>query len=141
MTSRKVEKMPKQENKSSSKENSFTPIPSHFLSNPSIDSVHRGHFWKPPTDVYETEVDYVIRVEIAGMKPDEFSIQIQKQALIIQGKRNIEFEKCALHQIEIYSGEFQLRINITEPIEKDISHMEYENGFLTVSLPKVKNKK
>lgn len=133
--------MPKQNSKPDKSENAFNPVPSHFLSNPSVQSIHRGHFWKPPTDVYETEKDFVISVEIAGMKVEDFAIQVSKQSLIIQGKRNIEFEKCALHQIEIHSGEFQVSIDISAPIDQEISHIKYENGFLTISLPKSKNKK
>jgi HSP20 family molecular chaperone IbpA len=133
--------MPKQNPKSNNSVSAFTPIPSHFLSNPSVQSIHRGHFWKPPTDVYETEKDFIVSVEIAGMTVEDFAIQFHKQFLIIQGKRNIEFEKCALHQIEIYSGEFQVSIEISAPINQEISHIEYHNGFLTVSLPKLKNRK
>ncbi len=132
--------MPKQSSSSDSRDGSFTPLPSHFISNPSATSLHRGHFWKPPTDVYETENDFIVSVEIAGMKVEDFSIQLHKQSLIIQGKRNIEFEKCALHQIEIHSGEFQVSIEISAPIDQEISKIGYQNGFLTVSLPKVKNK-
>ncbi len=133
--------MQKQVTKSQTNDNPYTPLPSHFLPNPSIESIHGGHFWKPPTDVYETEDDFIIRVEIAGMQVEDFSIQYEKQSLIIRGRRNIEFEKCALHQIEIYSGEFQICIDISSPINKGISHIEYHNGFLAVSLPKLKNKK
>jgi HSP20 family protein len=133
--------MPKQNKSSNNSDNAFTPIPSQFLSTSTIQSIHRGHFWKPPTDVYETEDNFIISVEIAGMKIEDFIIQFQKQSIIIQGKRNIEFEKCALHQIEINSGEFQICIDITAPLNKEISHIDYKNGFLTVSLPKLKNKK
>jgi HSP20 family protein len=133
--------MPKENNNSNKIDNSFTPIPSHFLSNSSIQSIHRGHFWKPPTDVYETENDFIVSVEIAGMKIEDFSVEFEKQSLLIQGKRNIEFEKCALHQIEIHSGEFLICIDISAPFNKEISHIEYQNGFLTVSLPKMKNTK
>ncbi len=133
--------MPKQDLISNSSNDPFVPISSHFLSNPSIESIHRGHFWKPPTDVYETEDDFIIHVEIAGMKVEDFKIQYRNQSLIIQGERSIEFEKCALHQMEIHSGEFQIRVDISVPINKEISHIEYHNGFLTVSLPKLKPKK
>ncbi len=132
--------MPKQETKTN-RGDSFTPVPSHFLSNPSIHPSHHGHYWKPPTDVYETEDEYVVKAEIAGMKVEDFSVQFHKQSLSISGKRNIEFEKCALHQIEILSGEFRILIEVSIPVDKDRIHVDYQNGFLTIALTKIKDKK
>ena len=34
----------------------------------------RSSVWSPPTDVYETEEAYVVRVEIAGMREDDFEV-------------------------------------------------------------------
>ena len=133
--------MPKHDKISNKSDDAFTSLPNHFLSNPTIQSIHRGHYWKPPTDVYETEENFIISVEIAGMKVEDFVIQFQRQSLVIQGKRNIEFEKCALHQIEINSGEFQVCIDSVASFDKEISNIDYQNGFLTVSLLKLKNKK
>jgi HSP20 family protein len=132
--------MHKKKTRAQPSDNPFIPIPSHFLSTSSMDSVRQGHFWKPPTDVYETEDELIIRAEIAGMEIKDFSIQVKNQFLIIQGKRNIEFEKCALHQIEILSGEFQICIGVSSLISKSVSKISYDNGFLIISFPKYKRK-
>ena len=44
--------------------------------------VSRPHIWMPPTDVFETEDAIVIRVEIAGMKEDDFEISLATNELI-----------------------------------------------------------
>jgi len=133
--------MQTKDSKSHLTDDRFTPVPSHFLSNSNIESINLSHFWKPPTDVYETEEDFVIRVEIAGMTEKDFSLNCNKQTLTIQGKRNIEFNKCALHQIEIHSGEFQIIIDVSFPINKGTARIDYQNGFLTVFLPKLIDRK
>ena len=45
----------------------------------------RQHVWHPPTDVYEREDSIVVRVEIAGMKEEDFIIQLDQYLLTILG--------------------------------------------------------
>ena len=40
----------------------------------------RSHVWSPPTDQYETEAAFVIRVEVAGMREDDFEVAIEEGA-------------------------------------------------------------
>jgi HSP20 family molecular chaperone IbpA len=46
-----------------------------------------SYSWSPPTDVYETDVSFVVRVEVAGMRESDFSINIDKNFLVISGVR------------------------------------------------------
>ena len=34
--------------------------------------------WSPPTDVYETETDYVVRVEVAGMRETDLEVSFRE---------------------------------------------------------------
>ena len=45
--------------------------------------VRHTHTWRPPTDVYETDENVVVRVEIAGMKETDFSVALTDRMLII----------------------------------------------------------
>ena len=45
----------------------------------------RSNVWSPPTDEYETENAYVVRVEIAGMNEDDFEVSIENTTLLIAG--------------------------------------------------------
>ena len=40
-------------------------------------SVRRPHTWHPPTDLYELDEKFIIRVEIAGMNKEEFRSKIE----------------------------------------------------------------
>jgi len=47
----------------------------------------RSSVWSPPTDIYETEKAYVIRLEIAGMREDDFEVVLENNTLLISGTR------------------------------------------------------
>ena len=98
-----------------------------------------SHAWHPPTDLFETETEFVIRVEIAGMSENDFSVHYDRNMLVVLGKRSTLDSKCAYHRMEIPYGEFYTRILM--PNEADIRHAsaEYENGFLTIHVPRSKS--
>lgn len=96
----------------------------------------RPTLWRPPTDVYETEEQIVIRVEIAGMQDGNVAINFDHHILSISGSRSELAEKKAYHQMEIHFGEFLIEVEILIPIETDKIIAEYHDGFLRVLLPK-----
>jgi HSP20 family molecular chaperone IbpA len=96
----------------------------------------QGRIWRPPTDVYETDSSIVIKVEVAGMAEDDFSITFADQSLVITGVRRDPAAKLGYHQMEILYGEFRTDVHLTVPITTDNIKAEYEAGFLVVTLPK-----
>ncbi len=97
-----------------------------------------SHAWHPPTDLLETEVEFIIRVEIAGMAENGFSVHYDKNVLLVLGKRPTLDCNCAYHRMEIPYGEFSSAVQL--PDEADIRNAiaEYENGFLTIRVPRTK---
>jgi len=98
----------------------------------------RAGVWSPPTDVYETENVYVVRVEIAGMKEDDFEIAVESNFVSIRGSRPDLPERRAYQQMEIRFGKFETVVGLPEPIDMDGATAQYELGFLTVHLPKAR---
>ena len=98
----------------------------------------RTGVWSPPTDVYETENDYVVRVEIAGMREDDFEITIEDNFLMISGSRPDIPERRAYQQMEIRFGKFETVVGLPGPVDLDASRANYSEGFLTVTMPKAK---
>lgn len=99
----------------------------------------RSTIWSPPTDVCETEKAYIVRVEIAGMREEDFEAVIQNQTLHISGVRPDCYGRRAYHQMEIRFGKFEVSIGLPSPVDVEQSHAEYKDGFLTVTLPKENN--
>ena len=98
----------------------------------------RAGVWSPPTDVYETEENYVVRVEIAGMCEEDFEITMENKFLMISGSRPDIPERRAYQQMEIRFGKFETAVGIPGPVDLESSRADYSEGFLTVTLPKAK---
>lgn len=98
----------------------------------------RSSAWSPPTDVYEAEDAYVVRVEVAGMSGTDFEITLEDGFLQIGGTRPDVTERRAYQQMEIRFGRFSTAVGLPGPVDVDASRAEYVDGFLTVTLPKVK---
>lgn len=97
----------------------------------------RANIWSPPTDVYETEDGFVVKVEVAGMREEDFEVGIENSVLMISGSRPALNERCAYYQMEIRSGKFEIAIDIPAPIEVEKALAEYKDGFLMIHLPKI----
>jgi len=92
--------------------------------------------WRPPADMYELENAVVVRLEIAGMRENDFSIQLNGRILSVRGSRQDIAERRAYHQMEIRFGEFSIELELPFHIETDQIQAMYNNGFLKIVLPK-----
>ena len=94
--------------------------------------------WSPPTDIYEVEPGYVIKVEIAGMSEDNFEVSIEENILIITGSRPDFPERRAYHQMEIQFGKFEIAVELPAPVDVENATAGYKDGFLTIHLPRLR---
>ena len=98
----------------------------------------RPNVWRPPTDVYETEEDVIVRMEVAGMRDEDLEVAVQDNLLLISGSRADSTERKAYHQMEIPFGKFSVSIDLPVRVNTEDATAEYKDGFLTVQLPKEK---
>lgn len=94
--------------------------------------------WSPPTDLYETPDEYVVSVEIAGMREADIDVIYENGVLVVTGQRPDRTERRAYHQMEIHFGKFSSAVSLPGPVDLDNSKAEYQNGFVVVRLPKAK---
>lgn len=109
----------------------------YFAGNRNYRPNFNNRSWRPATDIYETENELMVLVEIAGTDENDFSISMDRNVLTIQGVRSSPVEeRRAVHQMEIPFGEFT--VEIAFPMEVDLDHVSatYNNGFLKIVLPK-----
>jgi len=99
--------------------------------------VRHAHAWRPPTDVYETDENVVVRVEVAGMKETDLSVSLVDRMLVITGVRHDPSPKVAYHQMEIRYGDFRTEVFLHWAVEQENIVATYTDGFLQVTLPKV----
>ncbi len=99
---------------------------------------HTAQTWRPPTDVYETDEAVIVRVEIAGMRDADFVVTVRNELLTISGARTDPSPKVAYHQFEVRYGEFRTEVFLHWAIEQSEITAAYQDGFLTVTLPKAR---
>ncbi|HPH60914.1 MAG TPA: Hsp20/alpha crystallin family protein, partial [Candidatus Syntrophosphaera sp.] len=65
-------------------------------------------FWHPKCDVYQTDTQWVVLVELAGVNKDEISITASSEYLRISGARELHSEdgQTTYHSMEIDTGRF-----------------------------------
>jgi HSP20 family protein len=97
-----------------------------------------SYSWSPPTDVYETETSFVVRVEVAGMRELDFTINTDDNFLFISGVRSESPERRAYRQMEIRFGEFSTAVELPLGVDVSKADADYQDGFLNVILPKLK---
>jgi len=97
------------------------------------------HVWHPATDMFETNNDYIVKVEIGGMEGQDFSINYFKDILSINGYRAGEDKEGSYHRMEIPFGDFSCSVKIPGEIMMNSIEAFYENGFLTIILAKRKS--
>jgi HSP20 family protein len=100
----------------------------------------RSYTWSPPTDLYETEENCVIKVEVGGMRDEDFEVAFENNILMIRGQRFDQNEKRAYHQMEIRFGRFEIAVEIPVVVDIEKANADYKDGFLVVRLPKVHSK-
>ncbi|HEY5157518.1 MAG TPA: Hsp20/alpha crystallin family protein [Anaerolineales bacterium] len=93
--------------------------------------------WNPPTDVYETDAGFVVRVEVAGMRQSDFKIDVENNFLVISGVRMESPERRVYHQMEIRFGEFSSSVEVPAGVDVSKAEADYEDGFLNVVFPKI----
>lgn len=94
--------------------------------------------WRPPTDVYETQSEIAVRLEVAGMHYADFTISVDNDVLAIRGVRETpQQNEASYHQIEINTGEFMSLVALSAPINVEAIVAQYEDGFLQIKLPKL----
>jgi HSP20 family protein len=94
--------------------------------------------WRPPTDVYETLGNVVILIEIAGMDPDKIEVEFSDKILRVHGQRVGQRHSATCHCLEVQYGEFSSEVYLPGSYDLDGIEAEYKDGFLTITLPKVK---
>ncbi len=94
--------------------------------------------WEPPMDVFDTETEFVVIMDIAGMVRKDISVFTDGHVLRISGVRKdiIPVGKKQFHSLEIQVGPFQRLIGIPVSVVGDSLSTHYSNGLLECRLKK-----
>ena len=100
----------------------------------------RGVF--PALNVFNEKDNYVVRMELPGLAPENIVIDRQGRTLRIEGKRERPaVGEGSLHRRERWAGEFARSLQLPEDLDLDKTEASYRNGILTVRIPKSEEEK
>lgn len=92
--------------------------------------------WAPPVDIVETDHEFVLQAEVPGMTKDEIDIQLTGDTLTLRGDRKPVSGCGHFHRMERPAGLWQRVFQVEAPIAAAEVSAAYQDGVLTVRLPK-----
>jgi HSP20 family protein len=97
-----------------------------------------GLWFAPRVNVAETDTAFEVSVDLPGMKPEDFSVELKEGHLWITGERRQETEEKGktYHRVERQYGRFQRVIPLPAAVNPDKIEAEYKDGVLRITLPK-----
>jgi HSP20 family protein len=89
-------------------------------------------------DIYETDQAVVVKTPLPGVKPEDLDITVIGDRLTIKGttKEDPEVKREQYTQREIRYGEFSRSVTLSGGLESDKAEAQFENGILTLIIPK-----
>jgi HSP20 family protein len=99
--------------------------------------------WNIALDVVQRTDEIVVKASIPGVKPDGIDLAIEDNILTIRAERKLDFEDDQSVYLvqERPVGSFYRALRLPETVDPNKIQSSYENGVLTINLPKAEEKK
>ena len=89
-----------------------------------------------PLDVYTTPSEIVLTANVPGLKPDEVDITLEGDTLSIHGEFKAPMENVEYVFQERTFGKFSRTLTINVPVDVNKVEATFDDGVLTITLPK-----
>jgi HSP20 family protein len=99
--------------------------------------------WKPTSDVIEKKDEFLVKVEIPGVKKEDIKVELVNNLLNISGERksHTEVKEENYTCIESFSGSFSRSFQLPDGIEESKIKVKLEDGVLNLNIPKPEKQK
>src|SRR5262249_6773092 len=96
----------------------------------------RPGLWQPPIDLYRTRRGWVLKAELAGVRPEDIRLPVAGNRLSIQGSRRdwLSEEGCCHYRMEITYSQFERTLELPCNLEEARITTEYQYGLLLVRI-------
>lgn len=94
--------------------------------------------WVPAVDIYEDQEMIKLHAELPGMEMKEIEVKIANNTLQIKGEKKLEHQekKDQYYRVERVFGRFVRSFVLPNTVDQEKIKAKYENGVLTIILPK-----
>ena len=99
--------------------------------------------WTPALDLYEDKENVYVRVELPGMRKEDIELSLHNGSLSVSGERKSDetFKDAEVYREERFFGRFQRTVTLPTSVASDKVKAQYQDGVLTVTLPKAEEAK
>jgi HSP20 family protein len=97
---------------------------------------YRQELWRPSADVYRLRDGWLVKFDLAGVRPEDCRLSIQGGRLTVQGTRRDCFtqEECHHYLLEISYSHFERTLELPGDLEQAQLTTSYQDGMLLVRL-------
>jgi HSP20 family protein len=92
--------------------------------------------WQPNTDIYRTANGWLIKFDLAGVRPEDVELSVQGNRLSLRGVRRdwcLE-ECCHCYQLEIAYSQFERHLTLPANLDGARVEAEHRDGLLLVRI-------
>ena len=102
-----------------------------------------GRPWVPRADIFETEENVTVQLDLPGVKPDQIDVQCEKGMLSIKGERPFsgDVPERKYFRVENVYGPFERYFEIPRTLDVTKVEAKYQDGVLTLKFPKMEEAK
>jgi|GEM_PF-366136 len=96
--------------------------------------------YMPAMDIEETDERIRLTIEVPGVSPEDLNLTIENNLLTVSGEKRFRREsgkdRAGSHLVERRYGRFERSVLLPDSVDADSIAAHFENGVLTVELPK-----
>ncbi len=92
--------------------------------------------WQPPLDVYRTRKGWLVKIELAGVRPEDIHLTVQERGITVEGTRRDWFveEECTCYRMEIAYSHFSRTVELPCELNAARIRTDYQYGLLLVHI-------
>ena len=90
--------------------------------------------WIPTADVFAKGQDLVIRLELAGVAPENIDVSFHENTLTVSGERGKDIEEVSFYVHERFYGVFRRSMTLPAGVDEHDISAEFDNGLVEITV-------
>lgn len=95
---------------------------------------------RPIQDIIENDKEYVVELQLAGIKKEDISVDVEKNILTIKAERK-KIEDLKYNRKESYAGKYMKSFTLPDSVDEENIGASLNDGVLIVTIPKLEDAK
>jgi HSP20 family protein len=107
------------------------------------DSTNGTTAWIPAADIYESENELLVTLDLPGIDPKMVDVRVENNVLTIRGERKLDEKQNTenFHRVERSYGPFGRAFTLSTAVDAEKIRATYQAGVLSIALPKAETAK